>query len=113
MSTMNGIIVTKDNVTWEDPFLWYDSQRAAYKIFSHAYWNPSDEPLCEKNFTRIVAGYAFSYDGETWHQSEEEPFTSTVAHPDGTSTTYNTRERHKLVFDGNGQMLALASGMGG
>ena len=68
--------------TWADPFFWRDGRGHFHALFHYA-----------------GATHAFSRDALSWHIAPEYAFTPTVAHTDGSSTSYASRERPKLALD--------------
>lgn len=76
----------------EDPFLWVD-KRGNWHILNHAY-NFSEVDHCASS---TVSAHTFSRDGKVWQTLGLEPYGHTIAHDDGTSTTYSTLERPYLV----------------
>eukprot|EP00039_Didymoeca_costata_P033068 m.40577 g.40577 ORF g.40577 m.40577 type:complete len:362 (+) comp9681_c0_seq1:64-1149(+) len=91
---------------WEDPFLWFD-KRGNWHILYHVYCMFPYTPGVEECYS----GHLFSTQGHTWTYSEIEPFNGTVSHTDGTSTTFSTRERPKIVFDSSGNALGVITGV--
>ena len=61
--------------------------------------------------TALTAGHYFSRDLVTWHASSIAPYTTTVHHTDGSSVTYNSLERPKLLFDRSGEPTHLVNGV--
>jgi len=78
--------------SWEDPFLYFD-KRGNWHLLAHTY---TQETYGQGG--NPVSGHGFSTDGIRWHYAVEEPYNNTVAQSDGTSRTYSTVERPKLVF---------------
>lgn len=76
-----------DNKCWEDPYLWFDV-RGNWHILAHAY-TQSTYPVAGNK----ISGHGFSKDGIKWHWGEDEPYSNTVQHADGSSKTYSTVER--------------------
>ena len=85
----------------EDPFMWIDS-RSNWHIINHAY-NLSQSGNCGDS---DVSSHFFSTDGIDWLWSDA-PYGHTVQYDDGTSHTYATMERPRLVFNAKGQPAFL------
>jgi hypothetical protein len=60
--------------------------------------------------TALTAGHYYSLDLVTWHASPIAPYTTTVHHTGGSSVTYNSLERPKLLFDRTGEPTHLVNG---
>lgn len=80
----------------EDSFLWRD-RRGHYHLLYHT--------------GGATGGHAFSRDAHTWTQSAGDAYTATVGHHGG-ATKYAMRQRPALVRNGNGQLVALVTGVG-
>jgi hypothetical protein len=88
------IVVTKG----EDSFLWRD-KRGHFHLIYHT--------------GGAIGGHAYSRDAWSWTQSTGPPaYTATVDHHAG-QTTYASRQRPALVMNGDGQPVALVTGVAG
>jgi len=91
----------KTTITWHqdgrgapactDPFLWRDVQGNFHSVFHCRNWFSG--PVGD------AGGHAFSPDGVTWTLAPEPCWNLTVAHTDGTNTTFFHRERPQVYID--------------
>jgi len=96
---------------WEDPFVWFDEKHEVFKLLFHAGFYPGI--LENKCSTMRSGGLAFSTDGVNWIRSPVPPFSNTIQQVDGTEWTTSTRERPKLIFNDQGEPIALTSAVSG
>ena len=87
-----------DNYTFEDPFLWYDTNANIWRVLLHMY-NRSDT---RDQFR--VGGYGQSLTSNVYGpwilQTDSEPaYTTFIELDNGTNITLSRRERPKLLFD--------------
>ena len=86
----------------EDPFVWRDPVLGAFHAVFHSQIENNDQRLC--------GGHAFSQDGERW------TFTGTawsnrVRFTTGAEYRFTRRERPSLLFDAQGAITALSTGV--
>jgi hypothetical protein len=91
--------------TWaEDPFVWRD-KRGNWHALAH--WMID---IVEKNGTKYprVGAHMYSRTLEgKWYFKLQEAFNSTIAFTDGSTETFNRRERPKLFFSDDGEVTPL------
>lgn len=82
----------------EDGFIWVDAEENC-----HALVHDQGRSYGSRGETGSV-GHAFSKDCRSWTYSPEAAASTTIAHTDGTSTTWIKRERPHLMFSQDGKM---------
>jgi hypothetical protein len=91
--------------TWaEDPFVWRD-KRGNWHALAH--WMID---IVEKNGTKYprVGAHMYSRTLEgKWNFKLQDAFNSTIAFTDGSTETFNRRERPKLFFSDDGKVTPL------
>ncbi|EDQ89099.1 uncharacterized protein MONBRDRAFT_25698 [Monosiga brevicollis MX1] len=90
---------------WEDPFVWIDA-RGNWHMIGHAY----NEVLMENCNKSLASGHYFSPDGLVWHAATAEPYHTAVTFTDGTTHTFASLERPKIIVNGQGQEAYIVFG---
>jgi hypothetical protein len=86
----------------EDPFVYMDTRGGLHAVFHGMdLWPGTDN----------VGRHAFSEDGKHWIYSRHNAWTTTVDYEGGTSVEYSRRERPEFIFDQEGNILALTTGV--
>eukprot|EP01062_Namystynia_karyoxenos_P015553 TRINITY_DN15641_c0_g1_i1.p2 TRINITY_DN15641_c0_g1~~TRINITY_DN15641_c0_g1_i1.p2 ORF type:complete len:508 (+),score=161.14 TRINITY_DN15641_c0_g1_i1:98-1525(+) len=91
---------------YEDPYLYTDSR--GFHLLYHVYDTKEDPTQC---VTSTVSAHAYSVDGRTWRMSPRQPYTTQVAVSWAGTLTVSTRERPKLLIDGEGRKTHLVNGV--
>lgn len=81
-----------------DPFFWLDPRGRYHSLF-HCHWTEGD-----------AGGHAFSNDGLRWTTSATRPWSEVITLSDGTSITYEQRQRPHLVLNNDGVAGVSPSG---
>jgi hypothetical protein len=87
-------------ITWEqdiactDPFLWRDPRGNFHSVFHCRNWYKN-----RHGGGSDAGGHSFSEDGFRWELAPEPCWNLTVAHTDGTNTTFFHRERPQVFID--------------
>eukprot|EP00035_Acanthoeca_spectabilis_P012030 m.212904 g.212904 ORF g.212904 m.212904 type:complete len:440 (+) comp15507_c0_seq2:412-1731(+) len=91
----------------EDPFLWQDPSGNFHAL---AHGGPPGGASAQPSHK--CAQHAFSRDGITWGWSPEPPYSSTINYTDGSSFSFASAERPKLVLDSVGNPTHLINARG-
>ena len=90
---------------WEDPHTWID-KRGHWHLLSHVY--PTNTSRWSQ-YADIVAGHAYSVDGEQWTFHPTPPYTADIVDETNNITRhFATRERPFLLLSDDGERTPIA-----
>ena len=85
----------------EDPFVYQQPSPSNGRPTFHAIFHDHS----------TIGGHAFSVDGISWTYSPVVPFNATITYEDGSGVVLQRRERPHLIFDKQGYITHLTSGV--
>jgi hypothetical protein len=103
--TVGNENIANDPNSQEDPFMWID-KRGHWHTLVHRMFDPPGQGPCGT----WAGGHLSSVDGLHW-SAIYRAYNTSAALTDGSSVTWQRRERPKLLFDASGQMTHLFNGV--
>ena len=92
----------------EDPFIFYDTRRAAFHIVAH---NQGPGCVCGRSGGGTCASHLYSHDAFTWRIGSAFVYNATAHLSDGSQKDFVIRQRPQLFLDKDGYTpLALFTG---